>query len=424
MTIEIFRDFIEKNFRLEIVSENSTEIIYNYLNYKIELSIINFNDLRDKLSHEFKKNDTELYNDNYYEVLSNESNRIFIGRNGISTITDNVNNLIYEYNSPSDLYVLYVIDYIINNLPNLRVSRYFDILRFKRIRSFKHNEQQLEIFNTSIFEFLKDSLRGFKSIKINSAKGLTKHYFEQYSYSYIFSLSYNLSYTIYPLRYFDEYFSPLKVESIIRNTSETIDSPKRIYINDLILHYQKALSSESLDNQYLSFYHIIEYFFEKIYTEDLQNKVRNELTKPGFSYKKKTDIESLIKIIQNRTKIQKEEFQINELEALELTLRKYINDFNELRDELNSISANLSNYFKSNEVPFSNGNKVNFDLVNEEIYKPLAKRIYFTRSSIVHSKETDKSKYIPFKNDKELLPEIYLMRILTEKIIIQNSKEI
>lgn len=284
--------------------------------------------------------------------------------------------------------------------------------------------EQPELFNYSIYDLLKESFLNFKTIKITSNKNLPKIVFEQYTYSFIFNLSYNLSFTIYPLKSFIEYLSPLKVESIVRNSSETLECPKRIYVNDLVLHYQKALSSESLDNQYLSFYHIIEHFFEKIYNEDLQNKVRNELTKPNFSYKKKSDLENIIKIIQNRTKIQKEEFQINELEALELTLRKYIPDFSELKEELNQLNLNLFEYFKSNEVPFSKGNKVNFDLSDEEIYKTLSKRIYFTRNAIVHSKETDKSRYIPFKNDKELLPEIYLMRVLTEYIIIANSREI
>ena len=191
----------------------------------------------------------------------------------------------------------------------------------------------------------------------------------------------------------------------------------------MILHYQKGISTESLDHQYLSFYHILEHFFEKIYNEDLINKLRDELTLLGFSYKRKTDIEKVVKIVQKKLRYKNEEFQINELEALELVLRKYIDNIEEIKSELNSINPNLIDYFKNTEVPFSKGNKVNFE-IDDGLYKNLSKRIYFTRNSIVHSKETEKEKYIPFKNDKDLINEIYLMRILAEKVIISNSREI
>lgn len=425
MTIEQLRDFIIQTFRLEIVTQDDTAIIFAYHDYKLELNISDLNQKISQLETTLKKEETEIYNDRYYEILTVDSNRVFFGRDRFQTISDEVNGLTYYHGKPSDDYLLYVLDKIFESEGTIRARRYFDALRYRRVRNLRRtDEEQPELFNVPILEFLKDSIRGFYTITLTSNKNIPKTQFEQYSYAYIFTLSYNLSYTIYPIKFFDEFFSPLRVETIRRNSRENIEPPKRTYINDLILHYQKALSSESFDNQFLSFYHIIEHFFEKIYNEDLQLKVRNELTKPSFSYKKKADIENLIKIVQSRTKIQREEFQVNELEALELTLKKYITDFPELKVELNEIQINLVDYYKTTEVPFSRGNQVNFDLPPEEIFKSLAKRIYYTRNAIVHSKETDKKKYTPFKDDKDLLPEIYLMRLITERILIANSREI
>lgn len=150
------------------------------------------------------------------------------------------------------------------------------------------------------------------------------------------------------------------------------------------------------------------------------------MTKPGFSYKRNKDIEYLVKIIQNRVKLRNEEFQISsEQDALELTLKKYIPEIKEIKNDTVYMNRNLLDYFKTSEVPFSKGSRVNFDIDNEdEIYKNLAKRIYLTRNSIVHSKDNDKSKYQPFKDDKDLVPEVLLLRSLSERIIINTSKEI
>lgn len=425
MTIDQLKDFVTNTFRIETFEETETNIIFDYHDIKIDLNKADITQKINDFRTSFTKDETELYNNNYYEILTRDTSRVIVGREREQPINDEVNGLTYFHGKASDHYVIYVVDKIINDEGGTPARRYFDPMRFRRIRNMRREDTgQQELFPIPVLDFVKEGLMRFETLTIKSIKPINKLAFEQYSYSYIFSLSYNLSYTIYPLRFFDEFFSPLRIGRIRRNSIDSIEPPKRTYVNDLILHYQKALSSESLDHQYLSFYHVIEHFFEKIYNEDLLQRVKSELTKPGFSYKKKNDIEGLIKIVQNRTKIQREEFQVNELEALELTLRKYITDTNELKTEINEIESSLIDYYKANDVPFSKGPKVNFDLTPDEIYKSLAKRIYFTRNSIVHSKETEKQKYTPFKDDKDLIHEIYLMRVITEKVILNNSREI
>lgn len=61
-----------------------------------------------------------------------------------------------------------------------------------------------------------------------------------------------------------------------------------------------------------------------------------------------------------------ERYDINELEALELVLRKYI-DISEL---LNNIPDMSIDYYKTYEVPFSKGDIVDFDdISNPKLYK-------------------------------------------------------
>jgi hypothetical protein len=53
--------------------------------------------------------------------------------------------------------------------------------------------------------------------------------------------------------------------------------------------------------------------------------------------------------------------------------------------------------------------------------KDLVQRIYFTRNAIVHSKDGEKGKYLPFSHEKQLVKEVPLLRFISEAIIISNS---
>lgn len=296
--------------------------------------------------------------------------------------------------------------------------------RLRRLYTNRDNTQ-VELFEESVFEVIKTTTMRFETIRITSKEPKELIDFESLLYAFTFNLGFNLDYTILPLRFIDEFIQPYRLGKIRRANYEDVEPPKRKYTNELILHYQKGISSESIDHQYLSFYHVIEHYFEKIYSDDILARVKSELTKPSFSYKRQKDIGGLISLIQSRLKYKNEEFQINELEALELTLRKFIPDLSELIKSLNKFSIKLIDYYKSNEVSFSGGNKVNLKSSNEdEIYKNLAKRIYLTRNCIVHSKEAQKVKFTPFKDDKNLLSEIYLLRLIAEFVIINDSLEL
>lgn len=427
MDLNDFKDFFISIFNAKIISEDDESIIYQVYNKKVKLNKKHFESVFLNLNNNLTIEETELYNQNNYEILVRDVSRIIVGFfTKEHSITDDVNGLTYSFGPPSDEYVLFFMNNFFLLESDFPKRRYFDLFRLKRKHKFYNDgEERNEIENIPIFDVLRYSIPRLETLKIKSVTNLKKIQFENYSYSYLFSLSYNLNKIIYPLRYFDEFISPYRVATLRRSSLDELEPPKRQYEKDLILYYQKGLSSESLDHQFLSFYHILEHFFEKIYAEDLLNKIKDELTQPSFSYKKKEDIKKLVKIIEKRLKYKNEEFQINELEALELTLSKYVTDFDKLKTELANISPDLINYYKTKEVAFSKGNKVNFEIEsNEEIIRNLSKRIYFTRNSIVHSKETEKVKYIPFRDDKYLIPEIHLLRLISEMVIIANSSEI
>lgn len=80
-------------------------------------------------------------------------------------------------------------------------------------------------------------------------------------------------------------------------------------------------------------------------------------------------------------------------------------------------------YYANNEVPFSKGKIVGLRSVDKDrVVKDLTNRIYATRNSLVHSKDGDKARYTPFKDERALVMEIPLMRFVAEMVILAVSE--
>ncbi len=72
-------------------------------------------------------------------------------------------------------------------------------------------------------------------------------------------------------------------------------------------------------------------------------------------------------------------------------------------------------------MPFCNASVISWD-DTKGIITQLAKRIYYTRNSLVHSKGgKNNERYRPYENEKELQKEIPLVKAVAELIIINSS---
>lgn len=243
--------------------------------------------------------------------------------------------------------------------------------------------------------------------------------------SFCFVSGYNLGNVLLPITSLADLIDVSVSRRIRRGHPEDIQPPRRKYINELVHFYARGNSGESWDYKYLSYYHVLEYFFEKVYSDNVVAMMRLELTRPGFSYKRDKDLLNFEKIMRKSFKDMSSSGGINEVEALTLTLKKYVPDLTRLYDNLNEASSNIVNYLKTTETPFS-ANKVDFSVSDTTgIYTSLTNRIYATRNAIAHSKESvSKKKFVPFKHDKALVNEVLLMRIIAEEVIINSSKDL
>lgn len=113
--------------------------------------------------------------------------------------------------------------------------------------------------------------------------------------------------------------------------------------------------------------------------------------------------------------------QGNELESLKYVLKEYVQIEN-LKNKLNVLDKDLIVFYQNNKVAFCKAPIIPWNDAGG-VYTQLAKRIYFTRNSLVHSKSgKNKERYKPYKDEKELQKEIPLVRMIAEMIIINSSK--
>ena len=205
----------------------------------------------------------------------------------------------------------------------------------------------------------------------------------------------------------------------VPNTIETI--PRREYISDVVDYYRLAFSSADPYITYISFYHIIEYFYDEVYKRKIVADLINKITHPDFSYKDEEKVYEIATFVKNRMHMNDESGQGDELESLQYVLTEYV-DIEQLKNKLNSIDQDSIMFYQSNKVAFCKAPTIPWN-DSEGVYNQIARRIYYTRNSLIHSKSgKNRERYKPYKDEKELQKEIPLVRVIAEMIIINSSK--
>lgn len=217
----------------------------------------------------------------------------------------------------------------------------------------------------------------------------------------------------------------LKVQRRIKNKIEDVPVPRKIYIQEILEMYNRACMSEDIFVKYISYYNILEFFYETLYNEHLIDVVRTELIKPDFSTKNNKTIMRLVESIKNEVKVNRDN-SFNEKVALKLVLEKYI-CVEDLKKILKT-SPELYKHYNQSKVGFSDGVALNFnDQAN--VLKNLVSRIYLTRNALIHSKSSENTlseykMYKPFQDVSELEKELLLMRTIAEMIIFKTGTEL
>lgn len=411
--------FILRRFNKEFnIDYSEDSISYTVGEKSYEFSKSDYNNITNDAMKSDLSQFTVLTN-NSYEVIIYQTNKMVrrllpykLEERIVSTnIKDSMNNIEYKFQEISDVMVWNIIKEI--DLESLK--RTFMIFP-PRLRGDE---------GENLFNLLRVCFRNPYSLIVSYKKDIDKNKLNDYINSFLFNFCYNYGYSFRIMNSLDELLNIRYRNKNSSYKSEELDAPRLLYKQDLTEQYHMAVSSEDPFVQFIGFYHIMEYFYEEIYKEGVVNNVKEILLDPGFSTKRKKDIMKLVDLINKK---RTESTAGSELEALELTLRKYI-DIEKIIEKLNEIDEDIIEYYKNNKVNFSNGDAIDLIGDKKHIFKKLANRVYKTRNSLVHSKSNEvrlneRGIYKPFKDSKALLKEIPLLKVISEEIIIKSASEL
>lgn len=360
--------------------------------------------------------ETALVSETSYEIIVREETDIPMRR--LRTDSIEVENeeagLKYELSVASDHYLIWLLAQMRQNLDprDVRLSMVFG----PRIERWLEEEGEL-----SPLDYIRLSTFRWLSLRITAEKRTSSMQFFRLTHAFLFQIGFNLDVALVPQRLLEEIVKHGRINRMRRARIEELDPPRRTYNEDLVQHYLLAVSTDNPVIEYLSYYHVFEHFFEAVFNEDLVDSIKAKITDPGFSYKRKKDINQLITSIKRSLQIRSETITFSEAEALRLCISRFV-DIPELRQKLEEYDDSLVDYYASKEVGFSAGPAVDLNSGDlEQIVKKLAKRIYATRNALVHSKDGERGKYTPFKDDRVLVKEVPLLRFASEMVIIFES---
>ena len=353
--------------------------------------------------------------DNCELLVREESASPFYGRGPLKS-EDPELGIEYEVSPASDHYIVFLVE----QLAETGVARNY--LRPRMPFNMIRDRLGAQEGGFSIFDYLRRAGLRYPTIKIKSRTKKSLSDYRELTNAFTFQAAFNLDIALVPQRTVLDFARGARLALFRRARTEQIDPPRRRYVHDLVYHYQMGLSAESPFVAFLSYYHIAEHYFENIFNDDLIEAIKQKITLPSFSYRRKKDIQGLIADVKKAFQFKAESETYNEQEALRLTLKKYV-PIGPLGSTLKQFDEPLFNYIKTDEVTFSKGPAVPWDSPDPDmIYKQLARRIYLTRNALVHSKESEKARYTPFSDDSVLNMEIPLMRFIAESIITETSQ--
>lgn len=333
--------------------------------------------------------------------------------------TSNINYCISEISDVSTFYLLYKrIEEIV--YPGYDILMYFKDMdiRKRRVGRLEQVEFEQDKSYESFLGYLSNRIIPYYfSLKIISNESKTIDEFKRYKDSFIFTYIYSKH---RPIIEADNLNKISDERRFIGGRPFEMEAPKRSYDPFIIEYYRQASESSDPFIQFISYYHILEYFFDEIFNKKLIDDLMNKITHPDFSYRNESKIKELAYFSHKRLTGFGEDGQGNELESLKFVLKEYVRPI-ELRERLIELKQD-PDYYQNNKVSFSNGPGVSFS-DEKGIYTTLAKRIYFTRNSLIHSKSNRASQTYRVNIHKDILKnEIPLLEAVSELVILSSSK--
>lgn len=366
----------------------------------------------------YKKDKLEILTTNYREIALQLFGPISRNVTDLEPLNDSINGLSYSVGPASLDYCVFLLDSIAESVRINGRRAYID-LRHRCKMIFRHSFNKTDVENP--LEILPEILKA-STLKINSVSPISANRLRDCAASFEFLIMYKKSVAISEYTDIQDMYS--MTNSMLRYTREEVDSPpQRIYNAEVLGYYTMAMESRDPFTMYISFYHIIEHYFDAVFRKKLTEEIKDRITQPNFSYKSEEKLYELAKYIKKHMSSDDESGKGNERESLKYVLMEYV-PIDDLKKRISQLDSNAIDYYQNNFIPFNTSKKTKVSWLDKQgVYTNLATRIYEIRNSLVHSKsEQVDNQYKPYKNKKELSAEIALIRAVAEITLINSSE--
>ncbi len=193
--------------------------------------------------------------------------------------------------------------------------------------------------------------------------------------------------------------------------------PKAVYSDDLVTFYKVARSSVFPNQEFLSYYHIIEYHFLRVSDEILHTSVKSLINSPSFntSYKNVNKLISVLKKNDNSS---------DETEMLKAVLKKFV-DEDDLIEHVGSLEkqAGKQVYTETKKMVFGEGASIRLE--KGHALNSTARVIKQVRNALVHSSDRYNREdcFMPFSESESIvISYIPIIKFLAERIIFSTAE--
>lgn len=189
------------------------------------------------------------------------------------------------------------------------------------------------------------------------------------------------------------------------------------YDSNVTRFYQRAVSADDAYTSFISFYHILEYFFISVSDAKLYSRLERVVNDPAFSARRK----QLDRII---TSVDEHSRESDETEMLKGVISEFVEE-DDLLDFLQKYESQLERKLYTEKTNCFGYEIEKMTFKSGHIFGPVAKRIKTIRNALVHSSDRyeRKERYVPGEEASRMLTrELPVLRFLAEKVIIATAR--
>ena len=296
----------------------------------------------------YSKDKLELYTETSREIALQFFLPFTRKMTQVDPLTDSVNGLSYSISLASLEYSMFLLICIADHIRENGHGIEYDLRT--RIRHLLERTSLNDPQNNSS-NLLSRILRAY-TLKVTTDRPVSIKKLRDYAASFEFLVMYKQNTAM--SEYTDIQDMYIMGSSMRPYQREDIDTPpQRIFNADVLDYYTLAMESKDPFSMYISFYHVIEHYFDAVFKRKLTEEMRNRITHPDFSYKSEDKLYELAKYVKKHLNSDDDSGKGNEFESLKYVLAEYV-PIDELKRRITALDTTATNYYQSNKVPPNN----------------------------------------------------------------------